>query len=233
MFFRLFLLSLLLYSPRADNYVNGGGEYNHCTLISAGPLEYSISKQCDVIECAKDLHNECQKKSKNAREAQAYIAFIVHNYHNLNGTYIFVHGHSSSWHQRQNIFDAIARFRYTDGFQGLNNIPIVIEHPEDSIFGTIWDAVLAPVISRPKPTRICVDGSTQFAVHASRIKRYPLAVWEELYAYVYGTKKWPGSETWGPGTSRKLLYKPGDFLGTGWFTEYLFGVLLGDNDCIF
>jgi len=234
-------------------FIAGTRAHAQCTLVSAGPLEYVVSKQCVVVECAKDVHNTCQKLYKNAREGQAYVAYIVNNYNDLNGTYIFVrsfekrtkislvlkyiflkkvHGHSKSWHQHQDIFDAIERARFTEGFVGLNKLPIRIEHPENTIFGTIWNAVLSPVIDRPMPKRICVDGSAQFAVHASRIKRYPIEVWNELYAYVYGTKTWPGSDTWSAKTSRKLFYRPGDFLGSGWFTEYIFGVLLGDRDCI-
>lgn len=77
-----------------------GSAYSGCTIVSAGTLEYTISKQCEVVECAKDLHNTCQKLYNNARDGQAYVAFIVHNYERLNGTYIFVHGHSASWHQK-------------------------------------------------------------------------------------------------------------------------------------
>lgn len=201
-----------------------------CTLVSAGPLEYTISKQCKVVECAEDVHNSCRKLYKNAREGQAYVAFIVNNYDHLAGTYIFVHGHSVSWHQKQYIFEAIARARVTEGFVGLNNLPLRIEHPDKDIFGTIWNAVLGPVIQQPMPARVCVDGSAQFAVHASRIKRHSIEVWKELYAYLYGTKAWPGSERWNDRT-RTLLFTPGNFLGSGWFSEYVFGVLLGDNVC--
>lgn len=80
------------------------------------------------------------------------------------------------------------------------------------------------------PTQVCVDGSSQFAVHSSRIKKHPIEVWKELYAYLYGTKTWPGSEYWNEKT-RTLKFTPGNYLGSGWFSEYAFGVLLGDRDC--
>jgi hypothetical protein len=218
----MFILYVILLTTLASAYAN------NCTIVSAGSLEFKIPFPCKIIECTDNPLSECYKYSTHAREGQAYTAYIVQHYDSLEGLYVFIHGHKNSWHHRLPILESLQHALTTKTFEGLNHIPIYIDDPSKTVFGTIWDNVLKPVIKRDMPKRICVDGSAQFAVHSSQIKRHSKEVWNELFAYVYGTKSWPNSALW---NDRGASYAPGDFKGTSWFTEYAFGVMLGDFDC--
>ena len=174
-------------------------------------------------------------------EASAYLSYIINNWHALPPRIAFIEANEKSWHQKHDMVARIAQcMKSSKAYIGLNMYRIDTAYFDTvwnyHLFKPVWDGVLRPHVHTECPRRIVADGSGQFMVTADAIRRWPLIMYEDLYAYAVGTKRWEGDAGWRDRTG--FSYKPGgpsgptgaeSSMGGVFFIEWIWGFLFGDT----
>jgi len=171
----------------------------------------------------------CGVPVNKGAEGSTYLKFIINNWSDLPKRICFLDDHERSWHQP---FDMIEKLRVIrngvglpDGFFPLNDMTIdTMEEFRNwryELFSPVWDAVVKPHLQMDCPTRIVADGSAQFIVSRDRIHANSIALYEDLYAYCIGTKRWVGDKEWRDGAG--YSFSPGgqDWIGGNYFLEWI------------
>ena len=181
----------------------------------------------------------CTVPINKGAEASAYLLYILNNWDRLPRWIAFLDDKQESWHQH---FDKIARLRCVQRlidqreatpFMAINGVRIDTDEAwrgfKPELWGKLWDSIVFPHLHTRIPQRLVGDGSAQFVVSRDRIWARPKALYEDLYKYAIGTRRWPGDNTWvdahgnfiGPGGP------PDTFAGGTFFLEWIWHYLLG------
>ena len=122
------------------------------------------------------------------REASSYLEYIIKNYDSLSDYTIFVHGHRSDWHHRENMDVTINRLKFKFDYFNINDCVVCIDtkyHPGErkhvletkDLIETIFD------------TQIDIDNfthkqSAQFYVSRDAIRSRSLGQYTQLYDFI-------------------------------------------------
>lgn len=175
----------------------------------------------------------CGVPINKGAEGSTYLRFILNNWNDLPKRICCLDDHRRSWHQK---FDKIKKLRkierrtgFPDGFFPLNGVRIdTMEESRNwkyELFSSVWNAVVKPHLKIDCPTRIVADGSAQFIVSRDQICARPRELYEDLYHYCIGTKRWDGDEEWRDGAG--FSYSPGgqDWVGGNFFMEWIWHLI--------
>ena len=169
-------------------------------------------------------------------ESSSFLRFIVNHYDRLPRNLCLLHGHERSWHQPFAVLEKITWLLRTGkhgSFSPLNGIVVDTGDPARGwvyeLFRQVWDAVVRPHLDLECPRRIVTDGSGQFIVSREAIRANPRALYQDLYDYTTGSRRWPGDEAWRDGAG--YSFAPG---GQGWegctyFLEWIWHLLFQQN----
>jgi hypothetical protein len=174
-------------------------------------------------------------------EASSYLKFILNNWDDLPRNIAFLDDHEWSWHQP---FDKIKKvralkFNSDAGFIPLNRLRI--DTAEEfrswrySLFKPVWDGVVRPHLGMACPRRIVGDGSSQFLVSRARIRARPYGLYDDLYRYAIGTRRWPGDENWRDAAGYPYTPggKPGSWQGGVYFLEWIWHIIFGEDPILY
>ena len=112
-----------------------------------------------------------------AREASAYVAYIVFEYDRLPDRVAFIHGHEHAWHQchTRGLLDVIRGANPACGFVPLNNL---FNHKSWMLMPIGYESVCTPI-------------GAQFVVQRARIRARPHAVWVKLLKFLTSPCTYP------------------------------------------
>ncbi len=171
----------------------------------------------------------CGVPVNKGAEGSTSLKFIINNWNDLPKRLCLLDGHERSWHQA---FDMIEKLRniknstgWPDGFLPLNDCPgdtmEEFRHWKYELFSPVWDAVVKPHLEMDCPSRILVDVGAQFIVSRECIHANSIALYQDLYEYCIGTKRWEGDEEWQDASG--FSYSPGgeDWVGGNYFVEWI------------
>jgi len=174
-------------------------------------------------------------------EASSYLKFILNNFRDLPRSVAFLDEHERSWHQPFDMIEKLSRLDTPshDAYIPLNDLRIDSEDKhrawDHDLFKPVWDAVVRPHLEMECPARIICDGSSQFLVSRDLILARPISLYEDLYRYTVGTKRWPGDEKWRD--ARGYPYRPGgkrgSWKGGVYFLEWIWHIVFGQPSILY
>jgi hypothetical protein len=170
-------------------------------------------------------------------DGATYLKFIINNWNDLPKRLCFLDDHERSWHQEFDMIEKLRKIKnstgWPKGFFPLNDLPIdsmeEFRHWKYELFSPVWDAVVKPHIGMDCPTRIIADGSSQFIVSREYIHANSIALYQDLYEYNIGTKRWKGDEEWRDASG--YSYAPGgqDWVGGAYFLEWIWHLVFNTS----
>jgi Protein of unknown function (DUF3431) len=193
-------------------------------------LKWVTSQKDFPYIIGRKLSNDaiCGVPINKGAEGSTYLKFIINNWSNLPKRICFLDDHERSWHQRFDMIEKLRDLQYKGfpmGFFPLNDV--VIDTAEKfrnwrhDLFSPVWDAVVKPHLKIECPIRIIANGSGQFFVSRDSIHANSIALYQDLYDYCIGTKRWNGDEEWKDASG--YSYSPGgqDWVGGNFFLEWI------------
>jgi hypothetical protein len=137
-------------------------------------------------------------------EASSYLEYIIKNYDNLSDFTIFVHGHRSSWHHKNNIDDTINNIRLEYDYVNINDEELY-DYTKPTSGAELAFIRVLPIVNQilnyNEPVNINYKDlrfklAAQFCVKRENIRRHPITVYQQLYQYLmispYGSN-WTGT----------------------------------------
>lgn len=197
-------------------------------LTSQNDFPYVVGKK-------KSSDTVCGVPVNKGAEGSTYLKFIVNNWDNLPKRICFLDEHEQSWHQP---FDMIARLRdlrkdgLPDKYFPLNDWKIDSNQKFRDwrfvLFSPVWNAVVEPHLKMKCPRRIICDGSAQFIVTRELIKANSLELFNDLFHYTIGSKRWKSDTEWKD--AKGFSYSPGgqDWVGGNYFLEWIWHIIFGE-----
>ncbi|CAF3991514.1 unnamed protein product [Rotaria sordida] len=142
------------------------------------------------------VHHHHQIRINRSRDLVAYLRYIIDHYSNLPSSIAFVHGHRTSWHQRDPS-DIVTALRALQCHK-YNYMPLTnkkTEHEfkqnsrnrQDRVNYNLWKAVLQKEL-RPAPANgIRTHCYVTFAVKREAILTHPTIVYSNILDYLLTT----------------------------------------------
>ena len=125
-------------------------------------------------------------------EASSYLEYIIKSYENLSDYTIFLHGHRSSWHHKENIDEKINSLTFDKPYHNINDNTLSgIGNGENSYEKTelIYQSLRRILNINIIIEHIFMRGSAQFYVHKDCILRHNKNVYIQLYNYLMETNE--------------------------------------------
>lgn len=176
----------------------------------------------------------CDVPVNKGAEGSTYLKFILNNWKCLPERVCFLDDHEYSWHQPFNMIHKLTALRDSglpQEFYPLNDLVIdsnqKFRHWKYELFSQVWDAVVKPHLKMECPRRIVADGSAQFIVSREVILSNPRILYEDLYHYTIGSKRWRGDYNWKDASG--FSYSPGgqNWVGGNHFLEWIWHIIFG------
>jgi hypothetical protein len=182
----------------------------------------------------------CGVPVNKGAESSSYLKFIINNWDDLPKRVCFLHGHERSWHQEFDMIEKLRGIKNTTGFPDhffpLNDLRVdtmeEFRHWKYELFSPVWNAVVKPHLKMECPGRIICDGSAQFIVSRECIRVDRLPLYQDLYDYCIGTKRWEGDEEWRDASG--YIYSPGgqNYYGGSFFLEWIWHLVFNaSSEC--
>lgn len=129
-------------------------------------------------------------------EASAYLEFIIKNYYNLPDICIFVHGHRSDWHHKQNIDEKIENLYFDKSYQNINDGNAgMMKEIEALNYLRSKQYLLDYINPNVYPEEIKYKCSAQFYVKKEAILNRTVDFYKNLYDWLMNTSEptyWSG-----------------------------------------
>lgn len=122
-------------------------------------------------------------------EASIYLEYIIQNYDNLSDYTIFVHGHRSDWHHRENMDSKLDRLVFDRPYRNINELGLtrLADYPESLENMRKHVHAFQPIFGKLDIDNIYFKCSAQFYVSRDSIRKHPLSTYVWLYNYIMET----------------------------------------------
>jgi len=180
----------------------------------------------------------CGVPVNKGAEAAAYLRFIINNFDDLPKNICFLNGHERFRRQRSGVMEKLLEISrspsdstYLPMGDEIADTSEQFRHWRYELFKPVWDAVVGPHVDEVCPTRIVCDSSAQFAVSRDLIRTRPLELYEDLYEYAVGTKRWSGDADWKDASGYRYSPggEPGSEVGGAYFLAWIWHIVLGQE----
>jgi hypothetical protein len=124
-------------------------------------------------------------------EASSFLQYIIENYDNLDDITVFVHGHRSDWHHKENIDEKINRIAFDKDYYNINTndtgnslTPLTKHHDSLAKMKQMLPQLGNILNIRFEPAKIVYRNSAQFYVKKELIKKHSKETYFKLHAWL-------------------------------------------------
>ncbi len=134
-----------------------------------------------------------ETKPNKGNEVSAYLEYIIENYDKLAEYTIFLHGHRTSWHCKENMDEKINKLTFRHDYYNINDkvrverIRMMCVNTKKHIPKTI--EIIGQIINKPiSLDKLYYKQAAQFYVHKKCILQYPKDIYIDLYKFIQETE---------------------------------------------
>jgi len=119
-------------------------------------------------------------------EASAYLEYIIQQYDHLSEYTVFVHGHRSGWHHRENMDEKLKRIVFDRSYRNINELGLtrLADYPESMENVRKHLPGLQEILGPIDINNLYFKCSAQFYVTRDAIRARPLDTYNRLYKYI-------------------------------------------------